>query len=315
MAKYHISKNGKPSICRATKKCPLGGESGSENHFSSKSEAQAFIDKKNEGDFGVIPGIKENVTQNKSELLKTEFAPEIEPIVETMKRPEFSEIAHDHGIQFADSDFKDLIENPNAYHRNFQNELMYDYAENGNDRDFKYTKEEKLAVAAQMENAIEKTRSRLSSLNQQSGFVDPERSAPVYSSSTREGGFKDYSKSEVGKTNEEKLAEVKFIRNRKIVEKLDPVMRSHYEGLSPEAQRQIVSSLTSNKDRDVTTLEFSSKEIKDKDGNYKHSEIYATIQDNKTGEVKKHYEGNASTRDKADKVVAQASEFFDSYNY
>jgi hypothetical protein len=36
MATYHIGKDGKPSICHATKKCPLGG---ADNHFSSLTDA------------------------------------------------------------------------------------------------------------------------------------------------------------------------------------------------------------------------------------------------------------------------------------
>lgn len=40
MARFHNGKNG-PAPCRATKgKCPLGGESGSDNHYDTKEEAQ-----------------------------------------------------------------------------------------------------------------------------------------------------------------------------------------------------------------------------------------------------------------------------------
>lgn len=53
MAKYHINKNGKPAICRASKQpCPLGGD---EVHFSSKEEAQAYVDKVNAEEHGVFP--------------------------------------------------------------------------------------------------------------------------------------------------------------------------------------------------------------------------------------------------------------------
>ena len=315
MAKYHISKNGKPSICRATQKCPLGGESGSENHFNSESEAQAFVDKQNEGSFGMIPEIKSNDDQKEYEsFLKTDFVPAVQPIVDTMKQPAFSEMAYDHGIQFTESDFKEMVKDPNGYHRNFENELMYDYSENGDDPGFKHTKEEKLAVARQMNNALEKTKARLGALKHQSRFTDPERLAPVYNSSTEEGGVKDYSKFKVGKVRKEKPDEVQFRENRETVEKLDPVMRSHYDGLSPEAQRQIVSSLKSNEKTGVKTLELSSEEVNDKDGNYKHTELYSTVQNNKTGEIKTYYEGDVSSRDKADKIVVQASEFFESYN-
>lgn len=46
MAKYHIKKDGTPGICHAEKgKCPLGGASGTENHFNTQAEAQAAADK------------------------------------------------------------------------------------------------------------------------------------------------------------------------------------------------------------------------------------------------------------------------------
>lgn len=43
MARYHIGRGGKPGICRATKACPFGGDA---DHFSSKEEAQKFLEKK-----------------------------------------------------------------------------------------------------------------------------------------------------------------------------------------------------------------------------------------------------------------------------
>lgn len=46
MAKYHITKKGEPGVCRATKTCPLGGES---EHYSNKEEAaKAFEEKQSE---------------------------------------------------------------------------------------------------------------------------------------------------------------------------------------------------------------------------------------------------------------------------
>lgn len=54
MTKYHIDKNGKPAICKATKRpCPLGGD---DVHFSTEHEAQAYIDNKNAGTHGVLAG-------------------------------------------------------------------------------------------------------------------------------------------------------------------------------------------------------------------------------------------------------------------
>ena len=66
MAKYHISKSGKPAICRATKKCPLGG---AESHYASKEEAQAAIDESNEREFGLI---SEDKTVNVNSMSKDE---------------------------------------------------------------------------------------------------------------------------------------------------------------------------------------------------------------------------------------------------
>lgn len=40
MAKYHINNNGDALICKATQKCRFGGESGVENHFTNKNEAE-----------------------------------------------------------------------------------------------------------------------------------------------------------------------------------------------------------------------------------------------------------------------------------
>lgn len=52
MAKYHIDKNGKPSICKATKQpCPLGGD---DVHFGSSEEAQAYIDQKSAAKHGFL---------------------------------------------------------------------------------------------------------------------------------------------------------------------------------------------------------------------------------------------------------------------
>lgn len=57
MEKYHIGKNGTPSICQAEKgNCPLGGI---ENHYSSLEAAQTAADMKNQLKFGIF-GSKKN---------------------------------------------------------------------------------------------------------------------------------------------------------------------------------------------------------------------------------------------------------------
>jgi hypothetical protein len=54
VAKYHIGVNG-PSACRArTRPCPLGGKSGSENHFETKSEAETFHQKNLSDEHGML---------------------------------------------------------------------------------------------------------------------------------------------------------------------------------------------------------------------------------------------------------------------
>lgn len=57
MSKFHINKHGVPAPCRATNgNCPLGGDSGNENHFDTHEDAQAYADKKNAEEHGHLPG-------------------------------------------------------------------------------------------------------------------------------------------------------------------------------------------------------------------------------------------------------------------
>lgn len=57
MTKFHINKKGVPAPCRSQSgKCPLGGDTGAENHFNSESEAQKAADKINESEHGLLPG-------------------------------------------------------------------------------------------------------------------------------------------------------------------------------------------------------------------------------------------------------------------
>lgn len=56
MTMYHINKHGVPAPCKATSgKCPLGGSTGSENHFPDNETAQIYIDNKNQNEFGILP--------------------------------------------------------------------------------------------------------------------------------------------------------------------------------------------------------------------------------------------------------------------
>lgn len=55
MSKYHISKSGKPTLCRATKKpCPLG------EHFNTEQEAYEHVQKEMLNEFGVISILNPN---------------------------------------------------------------------------------------------------------------------------------------------------------------------------------------------------------------------------------------------------------------
>lgn len=58
MTKYHIGING-TAACRArTRPCPLGGESGSENHFDSKESAENFYQKSLTQQHGALNTVK-----------------------------------------------------------------------------------------------------------------------------------------------------------------------------------------------------------------------------------------------------------------
>lgn len=71
MSKFHINKHGAPAPCKATQgKCPLGGDSGEENHFDSKEDAQVAADEINKSQHGLLPG---TVTgENSKQLTKQE---------------------------------------------------------------------------------------------------------------------------------------------------------------------------------------------------------------------------------------------------
>lgn len=69
MPKYHIGING-PGACRArVKACPLGGASGTENHFESKDEAAAVHQKMLSEEHGLLKTSKRIPEDANSELL------------------------------------------------------------------------------------------------------------------------------------------------------------------------------------------------------------------------------------------------------
>lgn len=81
MTKYHITKKGVPGICHAKNgTCPLGGASGTENHFDSIQSAQAYADKVNQEKFlDKTPAeISQNNIEEAMEKLKGKNSPEEE---------------------------------------------------------------------------------------------------------------------------------------------------------------------------------------------------------------------------------------------
>lgn len=59
MAKFHINKNGVPAPCHAKEgNCPLGGNSGNENHFNNLEDAQKAANEINSQKFGILGGVE-----------------------------------------------------------------------------------------------------------------------------------------------------------------------------------------------------------------------------------------------------------------
>ena len=53
MGKFHITADGTPGPCKASKRaCPLGGDN---EHFSSLKEAQDYVDKKLAQEHSILP--------------------------------------------------------------------------------------------------------------------------------------------------------------------------------------------------------------------------------------------------------------------
>lgn len=100
MTKYHINGKGVPAPCRATKgNCPFGG---SDSHFDSKEEAQAYITKVEMKSNGILPGLG---VDNRSEEDK-KIAKEL---VSKAFSGNFSEI-NSHPQKYSKDQLKDLVE-------------------------------------------------------------------------------------------------------------------------------------------------------------------------------------------------------------
>lgn len=67
MTKFHINKHGVPAPCKAKAgNCPLGGDTGGDNHFDSIEEAEEYVNSKFSGEHGLLPGMS-NIEDNKDE--------------------------------------------------------------------------------------------------------------------------------------------------------------------------------------------------------------------------------------------------------
>lgn len=102
MPKYHIGTNG-PGACRArVRVCPLGGESGTDNHFDSKDEAAAVHQKMLSEEHGLLKTSKKLPEDSDSELL----APIEIAIPKAVQPPlEFMKTLHDQNFAWEMEDF------------------------------------------------------------------------------------------------------------------------------------------------------------------------------------------------------------------
>lgn len=80
MTKFHINKNGIPSPCRAKPgNCPLGGN---ENHFTTKEEAQTYVDELHKKEFDILPIKNNNVIKRKTVITEKTILTEKTTIIE-----------------------------------------------------------------------------------------------------------------------------------------------------------------------------------------------------------------------------------------
>lgn len=66
MERFHINKHGLAAVCSAKGKCPLGNN---DEHFKTYNEAQNYVDKRNQKEFGLI--YKRRTTTTKTEEINT----------------------------------------------------------------------------------------------------------------------------------------------------------------------------------------------------------------------------------------------------
>lgn len=69
MTKFHINKHGAPAPCRAKEgNCPLGGNTGSENHFNTLDEAQKYADNQNKEKYELMPDVSKQTNEIKKSI-------------------------------------------------------------------------------------------------------------------------------------------------------------------------------------------------------------------------------------------------------
>ena len=71
--RYHIGRNGEPAVCHAKGKCPLGGASGTENHFTNYQDALKRSEELYEAKF---------ITTSKSATMSRKFAETAAPLIQ-----------------------------------------------------------------------------------------------------------------------------------------------------------------------------------------------------------------------------------------
>ena len=117
MGKFHITGDGTPGPCKATKRaCPFGGEN---EHFSSLKEAQEYADKKLAQEYSVLPQNKGKIAEDLLEFYgETSLYDDIfekfdnyDDLVEAMK----SDLESPEWVQSVIDYIEETIEdNPNA---------------------------------------------------------------------------------------------------------------------------------------------------------------------------------------------------------
>ena len=94
--KFHINKHGVPSPCRAKAgNCPLGGE---EQHFSNQANAQAYADKINEQEYGLMSQMKSSSSGDGGGKSSNPMSSDFDSVEEAQEQLDKS-ITEEYGIK------------------------------------------------------------------------------------------------------------------------------------------------------------------------------------------------------------------------